>query len=97
MACIGTDSGLFGLQKGGQLMPGKHTFPSIAAFCALLAMRVNASASCATHDHPVCRAGKKGVSLQQAEWQELRRDGGGAVQAAVDALLPHSAAAGEQH
>ena len=38
-------------------------------------------------------AGKKGISLQQAEWQELRRDDGKLVQAAVDSMLQQSTAA----
>lgn len=43
--------------------------------------------------HALFYAGKKGVSLQQPEWQELRRDDGKLVQSAVDSLLQHSAAA----
>jgi hypothetical protein len=43
--------------------------------------------------HALFFAGKKGVSLQQSEWQELRRDDGKLVQAAVDSLQQQSDAA----
>jgi hypothetical protein len=79
------------MQADGQLKPGMqgdHTQYACAAWCKV--QKLPAS-SCIG---PLLCTGKKGISLQQSEWQELRRDDGGCVQAAVDLLLQQSAAAG---
>ena len=75
------------MQADGQLKPGTQVAHSPR-------MRDETCTICKHSAGPLrlC-TGKKGISLQQAEWQELRQHDG-YVQAAVDSLLQQSAAAG---
>jgi hypothetical protein len=76
------------MQADGELKPGMRMPMLHAVRCNMLLPCIQ------LYGHANTCAGKKGVSLQQPEWQELRRDDGSCVQAAIDSLLLQSAAGG---